>query len=381
MVKIPPLPFKLVGVGNDHPFVSEALRQRRHFEPCWCGSGRKFRKCHQLRAQQKAMPYTQLVHEQEKIFWRSRGCMHPQASKLSCGGPTIDAHSIQRKGPLARLVDNRNHVCHLIASPPDSIDLKEVGWKRASVFPGFCAQHDSTVFGPLERTAFVGSHEQCVLLTYRNICNELYRKRAFIESLVFHRDVIDRGCDFNGQLERQTSVHENIIGQTKSKEELEKLWDIFGASILRGDFERFRSKCLFFEGELSVCSSGALHAEFDFSGTQLSDTWDLTADGQMLSHSVTATDNGGAIVFTWLAEQQAPALIVESFEAFPPEDKGDIFVQYCFLNCENTYFSRAWWDSLTPEQKLQLKRYAAALYYEGGAFSANRPPLVPWLFR
>jgi hypothetical protein len=113
-------------------------------------------------------------------------------------------------------VDSRNHVCQLAASPPDDIGLIEVGWKQASVFPGYCAKHDSEVFEPLERFPFTGTHEQCVLQSYRSVCNELYRKRAFIDSLVSQRDVLDRGCALPDQISRQLSIVSNIEGQSRS---------------------------------------------------------------------------------------------------------------------------------------------------------------------
>ena len=334
MVKLPPLPFKITDAGEEHPLVAAALRGRRHFEPCWCGSGRKFKKCHQLREQETPLTLGQTLHEQRRVFWQVRECMHPHASQAICAGKVVDSHTIQRKGPLHRIVDDRNHVCQLAASPPDDIGLVEVGWKQASVFPGYCAKHDSEVFEPLERTPFTGTHEQCVLQSYRGVCNELYKKRALIDSLEFQRGVLDRGCDLNEQISRQLSIATNIEGQSKSRDELEKLWRTFEEAVTQKQYGRFLSRCYFFSGELNVTSSGALHTEFDFAGTKLIDMWDLNVDAQMLSHSVMSTESGGTIVFTWLVDEPLPAAVVRSFDAVPNVDKGDVFVQYCFLNCE-----------------------------------------------
>jgi hypothetical protein len=109
--------------------------------------------------------------------------------------------------------------------------------------------------------------------------------------------------------------------------------------------------------------------------------WDLAESAEILSHSTMANDEGGAIVFTWLTEERGPQSIVSSFDDIADDDKADIFAQYCFLNSENTYFSKQWWEDLDPPLKEQLKKYAAALYYEGGAFVPNPSRLLNWQFR
>lgn len=307
--------------------------------------------------------------------------MHPQASTLSCNGRVIDAHSIQRKGPIARIVSAKNHVSRLEPSKDSSTYIvNDIGWKRASTFPGYCSTHDSQLFRSLEKTAFSGNHEHCVLQAFRNICNELYRKRALLESFIFQRDRVDLGFDLDRQINFQMGLSKSIDGTEKSIEEMSAMRDEFEYVVTCGEYDRFKSAVFFFEGDLSIISSSALHAEYDFSGEKLIDLWDLSLDAQILSHSVLNTHSGGAIIFTWLAVDNAPAKVVSSFEAIADADKGDIFVQYCFLQCENTYFSRSWWDSLETPLKNQLKQYTRAFYYEGGAFVANDVKLVNWRF-
>ena len=381
MVRLPELPFKTIDVGNEHPLVQEALRQRKPYEVCWCGSGRKFKKCHRFREQESALSLGQMLDEQGRVFWKNRGCMHLNASAHICAGKVVDAHTIQRKGPLQMIIGSDNHVCHLTPSPGEQFIVEELGWRKASTFPGYCAKHDTEIFGVLERSTFTGTHEQCVLQAYRNVCNELYKKRALIESLEYQRIAIDRGCDLDAQIARQLSVSASIAGHMKSKDELETLWRKFEDAIARQQYDRFLSKCYFFKGDLSVTSSGTLHTEFDFQGKLLMDMWNLETDAEMLSHSIMVTDDGGAIVFTWLADEMLPPSVVSTFDQVADDSKGDIFVQYCFLNCENTYFSKEWWEGLNSSRQEQLKRYAETLFYEGGTFVANDDRLVKWNFQ
>lgn len=194
------------------------------------------------------------------------------------------------------------------------------------------------------------------------------------------RNLIDRGFSVDDQINWRLSVNQNIAGQIKSVEEIEQLWHKLSEAVSTQQYDRFSSKWYFFESDLCVTSSAALAAEFDFKGKRLFDMWDLRKNAEMLCYSIMATDLGGAITFTWLTVERGPSAVVASFDDISNEDKGDIFVQYCFLNAENTYFSRRWWDAWSPSLQDELGKYAAALYYEGGAFRANRPQLVNWRF-
>jgi hypothetical protein len=218
-----------------------------------------------------------------------------------------------------------------------------------------------------------------VLHAFRNTCNEYYRKLALIESLEFQRSVLDRGSDLDRQINVQLSWLKNIEGQKKSLEEMGGLRDLFENAIIRENYDAFESKCYFFSGDLDVVSSSVFQCEFDFSGKKLIDMWDLSLDAEMLSHTIVNTDDCGAIIFVWIKGQNHPEAVVESFNNLPDDEKGDIFIQYCFVNCENTFFSEHWWNGLGVSQQALLKQYAMATYYEGGEYTANKDRLVSWV--
>jgi len=381
MVKLPLQAFKEVVIDESNPFIVNALRNRKHYEHCWCGSAKKYKKCHLRRKYEQPYELGQLLHLQREIFWRKRGCMHPLASAATCSGKVIDSHTIQRKGPLEKIVDETGHVMHFETTQErKGLAASKIGWRKASIFPGYCSGHDTSLFAPLETAVFSGDHSQCVLLAFRNICNELYRKQALVESLEFQRHLIDRGCDRDEQINRQFSYIENIEAQKKSKEEMTKLKCTFESAVKNGDLSKFESRVYYFSGELSVVSSSILHCEFDFFGNKLIDMWDLSKDAELLSHSTVNAGSGGAVVFVWLKEEKTPSKVVDSFNRIPNDEKGDIFVQYNFLNCENTFFSNGWWDNLSYKDQSLVQRYSNSLYYEGGKFNANKIRWVNWGF-
>ena len=306
--------------------------------------------------------------------------MHPGAGPSTCSGPIIDSHSIQRKGPLSAIVDERNHVLHFTHEVELGVAVDSIGWRKASTFPGFCSQHDSEIFSALERGPFSGSHEQCVLQAYRAVTNELYRKTALIESLIYQRDHVDRGFAVDDQIDFQLSCRANLEGQRKSRDELERWWYNLGVAIESGVLESLASKVFWFKGDVGIVSSAALHVEYDFAGNKLFDMWDLSLEAEMIAHSVMVSSDGGAIVFVWDGRSQIADRLVRSFDALPSAHKGDAFVQYCVLSCENTYFSANWWRELTQQNQDFLLSLASQTYYEGGAFEPRSPLLVNWEF-
>lgn len=381
MINLPNLPFRVTEIDENDPFVKNALKDRKHFEPCWCGSGKKYKKCHRLREQKEPYSIGYLRNHQQKIFWRKRGCMHPLASPYTCSGTVIDSHTIQRKGPLEQIVDETGHVMHFNSKSNDcKLRASKIGWRKASIFPGYCSDHDSSLFEPIERGHFSGEHSQCVLQAFRNVCNELYRKQALIEVFESQRGFIDRGRNTDAQINIQKSYSNAIDGQNKSMEELVNIRTKFELAIVQNQLDLFESRCYFFQGSIDVVSSSIFQCEFDFQGEKLIDIWDLSLDAEMLSHSVMTTDEGGAIVFVWLKSENDPGKVVDSFDAIPKVDKGDIFIQYCFVNCENTFFAEYWWESLSEKEQMIIQRYAKTLYYEGGKFQANENKLVEWNF-
>jgi hypothetical protein len=147
-------------------------------EPCWCGSGQKFKKCHLDR--HRLAPLTK--EEMLRFYRGSRRhqvCLHPSAPG-GCHGGIVRAHTIQRSGGLSRIARS-GHVYSFQASLFDRLADKEdraflLGVRSASTFTGFCGLHDTTLFRPLETQPFIPTPEQVTLLAYRAVCMEVFAR-------------------------------------------------------------------------------------------------------------------------------------------------------------------------------------------------------------
>jgi hypothetical protein len=96
---------------------------------------------------------------------------------MQCDQPAIRAHSIQNRQTIA-LLEQDNHVLawqpRFSQAGPD-IALRRIGRNDASTFMGFCNQHDTDLFRPLDTKALDGAdREQLFLLAYRGITSELH---------------------------------------------------------------------------------------------------------------------------------------------------------------------------------------------------------------
>src|ERR1017187_4044573 len=70
-------------------------------DKCWCGSNRKYKKCHFLRANEERLP-PGAIEQAARSTWLEKTCLHPEAGGDRCG-KIISAHTIQRSRVLSRI--------------------------------------------------------------------------------------------------------------------------------------------------------------------------------------------------------------------------------------------------------------------------------------
>lgn len=134
-------------------------------------------------------------------FFRTRKigfgrCLEPT---MQCDHPAIRAHSIQNRQTIT-LLEQDNHVFAWqprFSQDGPEIALRRIGRNDASTFAGFCNQHDTELFKPLDTKPLdAADREQFFLLAYRGITCELHAIMtgvAQLQSLYTAR--VERGAD------------------------------------------------------------------------------------------------------------------------------------------------------------------------------------------
>lgn len=349
-------------------------------DSCWCGSGRKYKKCHLLRASEKPLPLSAITREMRQVFDATEICLHPLASPTTCG-KIVAAHTIQRAGALKHLVDATKHVRTFYPIQSDEQGqpiVRKRGWKEASTFNGFCTHHDSVAFAPLETVPFTGTPEQCFLLGYRALCHEVYQKMATTRVHPLQRELVDKGQPVEEQRLIQHHLAVTRMGQERGLQNAREKKARMDQDFLSRDFRNWHYYIVRFMGEICVASTGTPTPTYDFAGRQLQVLHDPATAIQYLSLSVVPIQDGGAIVFSWHAADKACSRFITSLDKVSKKLLPMILVQLMFAYIENTFFSDAWWSSLTDAQRAHIKLLASMDNPYYGLVPYRQDILVPW---
>ena len=71
-------------------------------DPCWCGSHKKFKKCHLAREKQQPIEWWDAAHEFRKAF-STKDCLAPEPLKDNCSPTTVRAHTVPKSGSLNKI--------------------------------------------------------------------------------------------------------------------------------------------------------------------------------------------------------------------------------------------------------------------------------------
>jgi hypothetical protein len=337
-------------------------------EPCWCGSGLKYKKCHLGRLQMPKVPISEALEKLSEAYG-AEYCLHPD--KQNCSGDIIRAHTIQRNGGLSKIA-RKNHVYSFFGNNPADINKnkgilapKLTGLKKASTFTGFCGNHDDSVFAPIEKNPFVASQEHAFLLGYRAICRELFTKQAVSGLISFFR-TLDQGRDVQSQFVLQNQIDRFSLGTSTGLQDVERCKSEYDKTLLSNDYSQVSYYIIRFANTPDVMCSAGQFPSVDFDGNRLQDLGDLNTKLDHLTFSVIATDNGGAAVFSWLGNSPASVYLVKSLHMQSDSDLPHSLVRYVFEFFENAFFSPNWWDSLdeTARNKIGQRFSLAANPFE-----------------
>lgn len=298
---------------------------------------------------------------------RLKLCLHPDAPN-GCRGNVINAHSIQRSGPLGKIVDAKNKVLTFgkIDGKFDD-NPRSIGWREASTFSGFCSRHDDETFAPIEKYPFEAKPHQCALVGYRSICFETYQKTS---ALHFRQQQIQLGRELRSTVGFESGLE--YLADVKKKYE---------AALKTAVFDDLAYVVYRFSGSLSVASAGLTQPDWDLAGARIQDLSIFEEPMQGLTYGIVLDGLGFAVVFSWPRDFTLITGFLEQFSRLNSEELTTALLIFMFAYSSNTYFSDTWWQGLRIAQRFRLKHLALTPVQYNSPVNYKCGRLADWQLR
>jgi hypothetical protein len=140
----------------------------------------------------------------------------------TCSDIIIDAHSLSQSATLDLIKGATTSGDQVILLNEISLEKGEVinkpipqGWKKeASIFNGFCEDHDREIFKPIEaRNSFDNTDEQCFLHSLRSFAYSYHKHR---ESEKFSLSTLDQAFEEGGTMVNEMESQTDLLNQLHS---------------------------------------------------------------------------------------------------------------------------------------------------------------------
>jgi len=338
------------------------MKGRDRNAPCWCGSGKKFKKCHLGRdAQPKGNPWD-AVNVNRKAFSQKKCCAR-DVGLGDCDGSVVKAHTVSR-GPNLTKIAKEGHVLHYVASISDMnknggmLSVKKIGIKNASVFHGFCSKHDRELFSCIENEVFTGRPDQCLAVAYRTMSRELYGKDAGAHLRETLREA-DKGLKPFEQFMLQQMLDEINTGNEAARRELKATHDALTTALVDVRLDTIRSVVFEFSAPLPFMFAGAWSPFTDLHGGELQKGYVDELLEQIFVSSF-AGDSSATICVSWRNIDDAPGhVIADQLLALPDDQRALACLQFVMKYVENVFFNPDWFQALDVKQRERLSQLAA----------------------
>ena len=353
----------------------------RRNELCWCGSGRKSKKCHLL--QESPMP--QDPQERLRRFNKAFGklhCLYPETLKKTCGSSPVRAHSLGKASALSKIAKNGKVYSFTgelsdILSRGEMVIPRLVGYNEASVFEGMCAEHDSVAFKLIDQNEVAIDEQSAFLFGYRAVCKALHTKQGQVQ--------LDRTSagetDVIGELYRELEETGKYRIMERSVEECYRSLLRFKRAhdevLLGKQWDRVNYYALTFDCTPELATCGVSEVCMNFAGRIYNYKDEAYPDS--IAFNLIPQDMGGLALFTWIDKSPYCLEFIQSLNRLTEKQLPDVIVRYALLH-ENTFASPVWWDTLPDQTRANLvsHRKQSTFLRERTSFVPDSSSRVSW---
>lgn len=223
----------------------------------------------------------------------------------------------------------------------DTPQPKQVGLRVASTFRGICEVHDRE-FAPIDNEPFTASPSQCMLLAFRAISFDIYRKAAHARSMLNAASVVSRDENLIA-LANLESLEGNLLGSDLGQRDMALLKAEVDRALLERNPAVLEYRVLEFSGAPVIAAAGVFTPDFDLQCNRLQDLGDESSPCETIAVSLLPNKEITYLAFAWRVLDSRPAEFVSSVLECPDDRIASLVPQICLGYLENVYFSRDWW--------------------------------------
>jgi hypothetical protein len=341
-------------------------------EPCPCGSGKKFKRCHAGMAPPEL--HSARVDARTRHLLPKPKCFAPTSLSHECTKGTINAHTISRSGSLGEIARD-SHVYSYKATlkglkeANGNFTLRLTGWKEASTFPGFCSHHDKKLFQPLEDAPFTGSKEQCCLLAYRAVAWELYAKLASNS-----QDSLRYALSFASP-EMSKFISMFNFGTDLGLKDAKNHKAAFDSVLEYREWSRVEGVLIEFNCIFPIQCAAAFFPDCDINGKLIQAVGIAPKMPDVICVNSFAADGRSYLCLVWLVEHRTScAPYTAAITPLSMHQLAPVIGSMLLQRSENCHIAPSWYDSLPSEGKNWCSKQLAV----GIGFNSQQLPSIAY---
>ena len=293
-----------------------------------------------------------------KIKRAHRKLINTSASKtkkcyiIACSNPTIKAHSISNKQLLLKIAEN-GEVMYFNKDGGSIGELVKTGRGIATVFNGFCGEHDK-VFHPIDNEDYVpGNKEQEYLFAMRAAAKE-YTTRQTVSNALAVRDtddVPDEVKEFPIADEMVELFEEFRKGFDVGTNDQAIYRGIFNDTLIKSKFNVIQTSVIVADGELPVAVSGSFNMELDIEGNLINDVSNAALSTKMKPCFMTVFPQNGKTycLVSYLRKDRADYEFLNAINNMDNVFKQTVISNLTAGYVENFVASPTYWNGLDSE--------------------------------
>ncbi|MGP4041909.1 SEC-C domain-containing protein [Gracilibacillus sp. D59] len=360
------------------------------YEPCPCGSDKKFKFCCYQKAREARDTKKQLDYPDGRINHILHQSLENSDFKICMGfdsekcKPLIkSAHSIQNNRILNRIsVDGHVYkIGEKVMNQELTPIFEKMSKNKASTFFGFCDYHDNELFKPIEQKDYINEPLQNFLFAFRALSLEYHKKQR---ALNYFRENFKQYPE--GMLEVEgINLYRIAILDVM---DYSKDYNLFKKDYYNDNFSNLRTIHRTLDYEVNFATSSAFSVKVDLEGNHLNDVYFNKDEEKMPSVFINIyplKDQTNIILSYHLSDDKIYKDYFDQVEQLSEEELVKYLNFLIIEYTENVFFSPELIDNLTEREKESiLKSFISSTdlgekinltakdnYYKFNIFSVN----------